>query len=174
MGFAFERLVTEWRWARRSLWSRRGRAVLVMGLLSIGLAANVVVFSAADSLVFHTVTYPSAERLIGLGVRNVQTGRAGVSFFGPAALDEWRKQKDLFAGVHTHLHKVIFLTGSGEPELVNAQDVTPGLVEMLGVLPRWGRPLVDEDARQLSPQAVLLSESLARERFGDPARAVRM
>ena len=172
MEFTFERLATEWRWARRSLWSRRGRAVLVMGLLSVGLAANVVVFSGADSLVFHTVTYPNAERLIGLGVRSVQTGRPGSSFFGPAALDEWRKQKDLFAGVHTHLYKVIFLTGSGEPELVNAQDVTPGLVEMLGVMPKWGRPLVDEDARQLSPQAVLISESLARERFGEPARAV--
>ena len=172
MGLALERLATEWRWARRNLSSRRWRAVLVVSLLAVGLAANVVVFSAADSLVFHRVIYPSSERLIGFGVREAQTGRPIGSFYGLAAFDEWRKQKDLFVGVHAHLAKVIFLTGSGEPELVNAADITPGLVETLGASPRWGRSLGEDDARQLSPQVVLISESLARERFGDPADAV--
>ena len=99
-------------------------------------------------------------------------GSRVAGFRVPAALDEWRKQTDLFAGVHAHLYKVIFLAGAGEPELVNAADITPGLIEMLGTPPRWGRSLVEGDERQTSPQVVLIAESLARERFGHPAAAV--
>lgn len=172
MGIALERLASEWRWAKRSLWSRRWRAGLVVGLLAVALAANTLVFSAADSLVFHRVAYPDAERLIRFDVRDAQTGRPSGWLSSPTAVDEWRKQTDVFAGVHAHLYKVIFLTGAGEPELVHAADITPGLVEMLGIRPRWGRSLVNGDDRQISPQIVLISESLARERFGDAARAV--
>jgi predicted permease len=87
-------------------------------------------------------------------------------------LDEWQKQTDLFTAVHGHLYKTIFLVGSGEPELVRAADVTSGLIEMLGVRPRWGRTLSEADTRQADVHAVLIAEALARERFGDPARAV--
>ena len=171
MEIAFQRVVNEWRSARRSLLSRRWRAGLVVGLLTLALAANVIVFSAADSLVFHRVGYADPDRLIRFDVRDAQSGRpSGIP--GAAALDEWRKQTDLFTGVHAHLYKVVFLTGGGEPELVNAADVTPGLIEMLGTSPRWGRSLLEDDARQTSPQVVLISESLARERFGNPALAV--
>jgi putative ABC transport system permease protein len=87
-------------------------------------------------------------------------------------LDEWQKQTDLFAGVHGHLYKTIFLLANGEPELVPAADVTPGLIDMLGVRPRWGRTLVESDTHRTDVHVVLIAEEIARERFGDPARSV--
>ena len=172
MGRAVERLLTEWRWARRSLWRRRWRAALAGALLAVALAANTLMFSSVDSLVLHRLAYADADRLVRFDVRDVQTGQPSNWRSVPSALDEWRKQPDLFAGVHAYLSKIVFLTGAGEAELVNAADITPGLIEMLGVQPRWGRTLQAGDERQSSPQVVLVSESLARERFGDPARAV--
>ncbi|MEO8565670.1 MAG: hypothetical protein ABI541_04740, partial [Betaproteobacteria bacterium] len=41
---------------------------------------------------------------------------------------------------------------------------------LLGARPRWGRDFVPDDARQTNPQPVLIDETLAEERFGDPAR----
>jgi putative ABC transport system permease protein len=172
MGRRSERWGTEFKWALRNLRARGWRAPLAAALLAVALAANSLVFSAADSLVFHRVPYRDAERLVEIQQRDPRTGRPGGSFVSVALLDEWRKQTDLFTGVEGHLTKIIFLSGSGEPELVQAADVTVGLFELLGARPRWGRSFVEGDDRQTDVQAVVIAESLARERFGDPARAV--
>lgn len=164
-----QRWESKFRWALRNLRARGWRAPLAAALLAIALAANSLVFSTADSLVFHRVPYRDAERLV-----EIQRPSPGWrdSFLTVTLLDEWRKQTDLFTGVEGHLTKVIFLSGNGEPELVPAADVTVGLFELLGARPRWGRSFVDGDDRQTDPQAVVIAESLARERFGDAARAV--
>jgi len=164
--------MTEIRWAWRNVRARGWRSALTVSLLTLALAATTIVFSAADSLVFRRVSYPDADRLIAFDMRDASTGRPQGGFVGAPALEEWGKQTDLFAAVHGHLDSMIFLVGSGEPELVPAADVTPGLIDMLGVKPRWGRSLLEEDVRRTGLQAVLIAESLARERFGDPARAV--
>jgi predicted permease len=172
MSRSSERWRLEVRWAWRNVRARGWRAGLAVSLLAIALAANTIVFSISDSLVFRRVAYPEAHRLIGFQTRDARTGRVSAGFASPAVLDEWRKQTDLFAGVHGHLYKVIFLSGAGEPELVQASDVTVGLIELLGVGPRWGRSLVEGDDRRTDLQAVLIAESLARERFGNPERAI--
>jgi putative ABC transport system permease protein len=162
----------EIRWAWRNITARRGRAALTIGLLALALAATTIVFSAADSLVFRRVAYPAADRLITFDTRDAKTGRPGGGFASAAVLDEWQKQTDLFSGVHGHLYKTIFLIGSGEPDLVPAADVTVGLIDMLGARPRWGRTLSEDDTQQTDIHVVLIAEAIARERFGDPARAV--
>ncbi len=149
-----------------------GRSVLTIGLLAIALAATTIVFSAADSLVFRRVAFPAADRLITFDTRDARTGRPGGGFASAAVLDEWRKQTDLFSGVHGHLYKTIFLAGSGEPELVPAADVTVGLIDMLGVRPRWGRTFSADDARQTDVHVAVIAEEIARRRFGDASRAV--
>lgn len=163
--------MTEIEWAWRNVRARGWRSALTIGLLAPALAAATIVFSAADSLVFRRVAYPEAGRLIAFETRDAKTGRPGGGFASAAVLDEWRKQTDLFSGVHGHLYKTIFLTSNGEPELVPAADVTAGLTEMLGVHPRWGRALTEDDARRTDAHAVLIAENKARERFGDPGRA---
>lgn len=120
-----ERWRAELRWTGRNVAARGWRAGLSVGLLALALAANTIVFSAADSLVFHRLSYPDAARLITFETREVSTGRPGSGFASPAVLDEWRRQTDLFTGVEGHLYKVIFLIGRGEPELVQAADVMP-------------------------------------------------
>jgi putative ABC transport system permease protein len=169
MGPTSQRLGTELRWALRNLRARGWRAPLAAALLSVALSANSLVFSTADSLVFHRVPYRNAERLVE--IQQLHPGWRD-SFLSVALLDEWRKQTDLFTGVQGHLTKAIFLSGSGEPELVQAADVTVGLFELLGARPRWGRSFVEGDDRQTDVQVVVIAESLARERFGDPARAI--
>lgn len=157
----------ELRWAWRNVRARGWRAGLTVALLAVALAANVLVFSVADSIVFHRLPYRDAERLIEIQQRD--SSRADLS---PALLEEWRKQTDLFAGVHGYLSKTLFLAGNGEPEMVPTADVTVGLIELLGARARWGRSFVGGDDRQMDLQPVLIAESLARARFGDPATAI--
>jgi predicted permease len=151
----------------RSLRARAGRTVLEAGLLALALASNAVQFSAADSFVFNRVLYPDAERLVeihgGLVMREVMT---------PALIDEWRAQADLFADVQASQTATLFLVDHGQAEMVPAANVTVGLPSLLGIAPRWGRTFAEGDQREIWLQPVLIAESLARQRFGDPAAAV--
>ena len=162
----------ELRRAWRNLRSRGWRPILAACLLAVALAANTLIFAAADSLVFHRAPYRSLEQLIEIRQRDARTGEPGSSSLSPALLDEWRKQRDLLSGVEGSLSKIVFLSGAGEPAMVQTADVTVGLLRLLGARPRWGRDFVEDDARQASPQPVLIVETLAIEQFGDAARAV--
>jgi hypothetical protein len=57
------------------------------------------------------------------------------SFLSVALLEEWRKQTDLFTGVQGQLTKVIFLSGRGEPELVQAAASILALVSAICIRP---------------------------------------
>jgi putative ABC transport system permease protein len=162
----------ELRRARRNLRSRGWRPILAACLLAVALAANTLIFAAADSLVFRRAPYRNVEQLVEISQRDARTGEPGSSTLSPALLDEWRKQRDLLSGVEGYLSKTVFLSGAGEPAMVQTADVTVGLVSLLGARPRWGRDFVEDDARQTSPQPVLIEETLAIEQFGDAALAV--
>lgn len=161
--------VRDLRWAWRNLRARGARGVLSVLLVACALGANALVFAASDSLLFRPLPYEAPERLVE--IQRVLQGRSD-PFLTSRLLDAWRAQEDLFTGVHGYLRKTVFLTGDGVPELVPTADVTPGLIGLLGTAPRWGRGLLDTDALQPTPQVVVISESLARRRFGDPAAAV--
>ena len=160
-------------WAWRNVRARGWRSVLTIGLLALALAANTIVFSVADSLAFLRVVHPNADRLITFETRDAKTGRPGCGFATAALCSTSGGNRPIsFPAFTGNLDKTIFLTGSGEPELVPAADVTAGLIEMLGARPQWGRGLSEDDARQADVHAVVIAETLARERFGDPARAI--
>src|SRR5258708_6046077 len=97
--------------AWRNVKSRGWRAGLTIALLALALAANTVVFSAADSFVLHRVPYADPDRLVEIPSRNPQTGVLGSPFISPGLLDEWRRHADLFADVEGYLTKTLFLTG---------------------------------------------------------------
>jgi predicted permease len=164
-------IVDELRWAWRSVRRRRARAWLIIVLLGVALAANTVMFSVADSLVFDRAPYRDVHRLVEIQSARTAGGPRD-RFISIALFDEWRKQSDLFVGVEGYLNKNVFLTAAnGEAELVSTVDVTPGLIALLGVSPEWGRPLVAGDDQDAAAQHVLISEALARKRFGDPDAA---
>jgi hypothetical protein len=166
-----DQLGTDGRWAWRNLRARGWRASFAIVLLAVALAANAIVFSVADSIVFHRIPYPEADRLVEIQRRDPRSGR-GDSLMSADLLDQWRQQTDLFSGVHGSLTKSLFLAGNGEPEIVATADVTVGMFELLGARPYWGRSFAPGDERQLDLQPVIIAEALARTRFGDPTAAV--
>jgi predicted permease len=161
----------ELKWAWRNLKARRMRGVMTVVLLGLALGANTLVFSAADSLMFHRAPYRDPDRLIEIQ-SPIGRGTVGSPILSAALLDEWRRHDDLFEDIQGHLQKTIFLTEANQLQRVPTADVTPGLIELLGVSPRWGRALIVSDASQPHPQVVLIAEALARQLFGDPAAAV--
>ena len=162
----------ELRWAWRGVRARGWRAAIVVALLAVALASNAAMFSVADSLLFNRQPFPGVARAVDL--RGTVTPPEVINRAASQTLfDEWRKQRDLFAAVGGYLQKTVFLVdASGATEPVPTADVTVEFFDVLGVAPRWGRPFRDGDDRDPGTFAAIISEQLARDRFGDPRRAI--
>jgi putative ABC transport system permease protein len=162
-------LIAEARWAWRGLRVRGWRAVFIVMLFGVALAANAIVFAAADAFVFHTLPYRQPDRLVIVE----KTGRVVSDYIWPAALKGWREHRDLFAAMHAHVRGAsAYLTLEGITDAVRAELVTPGFFEMIGVVPRWGRPFVDADASAGAPKVGIIGEGLARRLFGTGEAAI--
>jgi predicted permease len=162
--------ITSLRWAWRGLRARGTQAVFVIGLLALAIAATTTVFSAADSFVLRRVPYADAGGLVVM---------QSSQFFGPStavshrSIAEWRNHTDLFAGVHAHTSDLsIYLTIGDLTESIPVVQVTPGLVEMLGVQPIAGRFLVPADAEPGAEPVALIAQTLARRRYGGESVAI--
>ena len=169
-GPGWRTLTSELRWARRGVRARGWRAALVVLLVGIALAGNLIVFAVADAVVLTRLPYPRAHEIVEIHSGSV--GQRPSRWLSPALLDEWRRQTDLFVSVQGYLTKTVFVLTDGPTEFVQAADVTPGLVELLGVRPKWGRTLIEADANETGTVPALIAEPLARKLFGRPEAAV--
>jgi predicted permease len=156
--------------AWRGLRTRGWKGLLVVLLLALALASNAIVFSAADAFVFNRVPYRDSSRL-------VEIGRASQSGWSPGMAPElvavWRRRPEVFASFHAHeWWGSVYLSGGDQPRFIAREKVTPGLFEMLGASPRWGRSFVEADARPGAPPVAIIGEDVARQEFGEPGLAV--
>jgi predicted permease len=159
------------RWAWRGVRSRGWRAAFVVGLFGIVLAANAVVFAAADAFVLRTVPYADPDRLVVF--QTTSTFNDVSDYTNRDPILEWRKHTDLFVGIHAHNRgPSAYITVNGVTEVVRSQRVTPGLFELLGVVPTHGRPFVAGDAEPGAPPTVVIASALARRLFHDETQAV--
>ncbi len=154
-------VVRDLRWAWRGVRGRGWTGALSIGLLGLAMAAATLVFASADALIFNRTPYPDADRLVGF-----PRGVGGITF------TRLREQQDVLSHVAGHQPSYTFLTGSDSLEQADTAFVTPGFFETLGVQPRWGRPLTEADRSSISPTAAVITEGLARERFGSPDGAI--
>ncbi|HEX7778906.1 MAG TPA: ABC transporter permease, partial [Vicinamibacterales bacterium] len=164
-------VMSELRWAWRGVRARGWRAGFVVCLLAVALAANAAMFSVSDSLLFNTQPFPDSGRIVSIRGRigpNEQRGPDAA----PRLFEAWRSQTDLFVSIGAFMQKTVFLTGGGTSERIATADFTTGMLEVLGVRPRWGRTFVEADLQDDGHFAALIREDLARERFGSPQAAL--
>jgi putative ABC transport system permease protein len=155
------------RQAWRGLRARRWRAVLCVGLLGVSLAATTVLFSAADSLVLLRLPYENARELVVFS--QPRRFRATIS---PGQLDAYRGRREIFRDVHGYATGYTFLQDDSAATSVNSAFVTPGLVDMLGWRAQWGRAFRPGDEAEVDARVTIISERLARDRFGSPREAI--
>lgn len=157
-------------WAWRGLRFRGWRGTLVVGLLALALAANSIVFAAADSFLFNRVPYRGANQLVELGHLTRFGWQPSV---WPELVPVWRKQADLFADFQADdMGPRVYLTGDNDPRYVQSEEVTPGLFEMLGARPRWGRSFTADDVRSGAEPVVIVADELAAKEYGDARLAI--
>jgi putative ABC transport system permease protein len=163
VGFRFETVVQDFRYAFRQLRGNPGFALTTIVILGLGIGASTAIFSAVNPILFETLPYPDAGRMtmiwdFGNNGSRLQTtfgtfrevAERSRSFEALAAMKPWQPT----------------LTGSSQPERFEGQRVSASYFRVLGVLPAMGRDFQESDDLVNGPDVVILSNGLWRRRFG--------
>lgn len=154
--------------AVRSLRRAPGFATTAIVVLTITLAANVLVFSIADGVFFKPLPFRDPESLAML--RSVDTSR-GTPLLAVSAL-----VAAVFGEADNAVSSLALVGGRRDLEVqggleqpIRAREVTENLLEMLGVAPVVGRVHRSGDAIAGEPARAVLSHAYWLRRFGsDP------
>ncbi len=161
-------LLTEMRQATRLLGRDRGFTVVALLTLGLGVGACTAMFSIIDRLLIRPLPYPAPERLVRITVDHDQRHASDVGLGAPE-LFELAERADLFSGASGLYPINVNLTGTDEPERIEAQLVSVNFFEILGVDAQLGRLFDPEDYQPGIAERAVISDSLWRRRFGrDP------
>jgi predicted permease len=159
----------------RQVLRRLGRTpkftAIALLMLAIGIGANTAIFSVVEGVLLKPLPYPHAERLVDVDHRapgfNFQ--HAGMA---PALYFVYRDQSHTFEDIGMYQDDSVNVTGSGQPEHLAAEDVTDGVLPILGVPPVLGRWFTRADDQPSSAETVVLTYGYWRRKFGGDRSAI--
>jgi putative ABC transport system permease protein len=154
------------RYAVRGFIRRPGFAVVAMLTLAIGIGANTAMFSVVNGALLRPLPYEEPDRLALIWETFERAGMDAVPFSEADFLD-YRDQTETLShmAMFRRLEDAV-LVGDGEPEVLNAQMVTPSLFPMLGAGALIGRVFDPEEEEPGRDAVALLSHAFWQDRFG--------
>ena len=160
-------LLSDVRYALRTLRRSPGFTAAAVLTLALGIGGSTAVFSVVDRILFRSLPYPQDRQLVSLGFRGpIDTSEFNI---GKSYLD-WREQQTAFQAI-TSMYPGSQCDLAGESPLrIHCQRVEANFLSTFGIIPLLGRDLVQEDDRPGAPRVALLSYALWRSRFGGDSR----
>src|SRR5579859_1469598 len=146
----------------RMLAKNPGFTVVAVLTLAVGIGANTAIFSAVNPVLFESLPYPHAGRLMMIW-DTFKGERSDVTFH---TYREVAKRNHSFREIAAMDVRQPTMTGPSEPERLDGQTVSASYFRLLGVGPAIGRNFQASDDLQTSPKVVVISDGLWRRRFG--------
>ncbi len=162
-----EDLVSDARYALRTLGRNPGFALAAVAVLGLAIGASTVVFGVVNSVLLSDLPYPHPERLVRIYQQNSPTNRWGIS---AVDYDAIRDQQRSFEAVGVVLMRDASLSGAGRPERARVGRATAGFFRALGVSPVRGRAMAPSDEEPGAPPVA--AHAFAVQAFGGATPAV--
>ncbi|MEZ5331901.1 MAG: ADOP family duplicated permease [Thermoanaerobaculia bacterium] len=141
-----------------------------VAVLSLGVAAVVLVAAVARAVLFAPLPYPQPDRLVRVG--QLFAGFEGVANLSTVDARAVEEADTGFEAFGVAAWGSAALSGDGTPETVRLGRATAGLFTALAVPAGAGRLIVPADAEPGAPPVAVLSNALAGRRFGGAAAAL--
>ena len=161
----------------RQVFRRLGRSPLFTTIalvtLALGIGANTAIFSVIDGVLLKPLPFPQAQQLAG--VWHTAPGVSGIPgdlSCSPTMYFTYREQNRTFQEFGLWSNDGVSVTGIGEPDQVQALDMTYGTLQALGVQPALGRWFSQADDTPGTPQTVILSYGYWQRRFGGDSSVI--
>jgi len=149
----------------RRLWRAPVFTLVTLITFAVGVGANVAVFSVLEGVLLKPLPYPHPESLVGVwhtaaGLNLDEVNMAPSNYF------LYREQSHAFEDIGVYQGDSVAVTGHGNPEQVQAMDVTDGVLPILGVPPMLGRWFSRADCLPNAPDTIVLDYGYWQRRFG--------
>jgi putative ABC transport system permease protein len=143
-------------------------SVVAVVTLGLGIGANTAIFSVVNGVLLKPLPYPEAERLVGVW-HSAPGMNLPVLNQSPATYFTYREDGRVFEDIGLWNDSSVSITGTGEPERIQALLVTDGTLPVLGVQPALGRIFTNADDKPGAPERVLLTHGYWQRKMGsDP------
>ncbi|MFY9731984.1 MAG: ABC transporter permease [Candidatus Acidiferrales bacterium] len=158
-------LLHDLKYGVRMLARAPGFTIIVVFTLALGIGANTAIFSVINATLLARLPYSQPDRIVMVWEYNPSRGfpRNSVS---PGNFLHWQDADTVFEQMAAFVDIRADLTGTGEPEQIPGQAVTPNLFSLLGINARLGRTFVAEEGHPGHDDVALLSHALWQRSFG--------
>lgn len=165
-------MIQDFRLAARTLFRSPGFTLTAASTLALGIGVTSLMFGVVNAVLLRPLPYPEQDRL--MLVFNVSTNAPEMNTIRATPLDfeDYRARARTFEAMAGHIGTGFTFSGSGDPELVIGQVVTPDFFKVLGVAPAAGRTFAADEFTPGKENVVVLSHGLWRRRFGGQPSAI--
>jgi predicted permease len=159
-----ETLLQDVRYGLRMLRKSPGFTAVALLVLTIGIGANVAIFSVVNTVLLRPLPYHDSGRLVMLweslpGIGFHQVGTATAEYL------DYRDRNRVFSGIAAYKNDTANLTGSGQPERISITRASANLFSVLGVQPMLGRTYTVAEDRPGTGKVAILSYGLWKRRY---------
>src|SRR5512132_2128936 len=131
-------IITDFRFALRSLARAKGLAITVILTLALGIGANAAIFSLVRGVLLRPLVNRDEDRLIYIRQSAPGIGAENAAFSVPEIIDLKTRVKSLTA-IGDFSTIGFTMVGLGEPRQVRAGVVSGAFFEVMGLHPVMGR-----------------------------------
>ena len=150
-------LLTDFRYAFRSLARAKGLVITVVVTLALGIGANAAIFSVVRGVLLRPLVNRDEDRLIYIRQSAQGLGQDSVVFSVPE-IQDLRARVTTLDRLRRVLHASAFtMVGLGEPRVVRAGVVNGSYFEVMGLKPVLGRLLGPADDGPKAAGAAVLT-----------------
>ena len=141
--------------------------------LTLGIAANLAIFSIVNGVLLKPLAFSEPGRLFGVVEIIPKIANLYPTLpVNPRHAEEWKKMVPGIERLGMAQSRHLVLGGFDQPIRVPAEAVTPDLLTTLAVQPLMGRLIQTSDAQEGHDRVALLAYSLWRGQFGGDAKIV--
>jgi predicted permease len=167
-----ETLLQDLRYTFRTLRKDRSFTVIAILILSLGIGANIVVFSVVNTLLLRPLPFPHSEQLVWFAGSHGKGGLSGTTY-NVGYYEEARRHAQSFQEVTCYQafwgSSAYNMTGHGDPQHVQTVMVADNFFRTLGIAPALGRAFsADEYKKGAAPVALVTYPFWKAQFAGDP------
>jgi putative ABC transport system permease protein len=156
------------RYGARMLFKNPGFTLIAVLSLALGIGANTALFSVVNAVLLRPLPFHEPDRLA-----MIWEDASFISFPqdtpAPGNFADWKAQTQTFADLAARGNRSFNLTGDGEPEKIQAYEITANFFPLLGVKPALGRNFSAEEDQPGANKVAIISNSLWQNRYGGDA-----
>ncbi|HEX3985935.1 MAG TPA: ABC transporter permease [Acidobacteriaceae bacterium] len=163
MGFRWETVAQDVRFAVRQMGRNPGFAVTAVLMLALGMGASTAIFGFVDAALIQPLPYGQPNRLVAVDESEAVFPRSNLSRYD---YEDWKRMNDTLASLDVYGGTGYLLRMGPVAEPVPAARVSAGFFHTLGVQPMLGRDFRPGEDQPGQAKIVLLPYGTWQTRFG--------